>query len=53
MTLKMTYIHNHDCESTGQQYVYQPPSDHGVAMVARPMCEETMMELRLLRTERV
>jgi hypothetical protein len=59
--LTITYVHNcpprsdgqpgKSCSHQGEQFVYRPISSDGVALVASPVCEETMVHLFELRRE--
>lgn len=52
MPLTLTYAHHHQCSHKDEIIQDRPNSSNGVTWIVIPTCEETMIELNLIRTEK-
>ena len=52
MPLTLTYKHAHKCKHKDEEYEDRPNSNGVIAWIIVPICEETLTELNLVKTER-
>ncbi len=50
-TLRIVYIHNHNCSVKDEEFVYFPSTRGSVALMERPICIEAMVELEEVKRE--